>query len=542
MPATDAPGSRRAGGTRILRRARRLSPWLSVLVLVTSVLVGARLSLLLGQDVNWDLRNYHYYNAYAFLTGRLGWDYAPASVATYFNPLLDVPFYLLMRSVRPIVVGLVLGAIHGVHGWLLFLIGRRIIGRFPAPETLIVILVAAGLGMYGAASASELGTMFHDLTLAIPVLAAFLLGLRSVPTLRPVGLVVAGALLGLAIGLKPTMGIYAPGMFIAGLAMTERRAWPRVAVLWGSGLVIGGVITGGYWAVRLYAMFRAPLGPVLNSVFKSPYFDADTFDDRFFPRTLIEWLFYPFFFRTGRVTAMELPFQDLRFALVYCLIVAVVATALWRRVRGRAPARPWPRAHLALVLFFVVSFPIWELAFSIYRYLVPLELLAPVVIYVLVTRLVPRRRYRAVVCLALFVLVAGAVRAPDWGRLPWGQTYFGVQAPPLEDARQGLVLMTTYEALAFVIPDFPRDTRFIRVQGVFEPTSSTRLAEQARAIIEAHPGPLFLLSHSREVVEESRRLAAYGLEPSWDSCVPVKNRVDPRVIFCALHRIAPARP
>src|SRR4051812_35601818 len=53
------------------------------------------LSLALGQDDNWDLRNYHWYNPYALLNGRLQIDMAPAQWQSYFNPLIDVPYYLL---------------------------------------------------------------------------------------------------------------------------------------------------------------------------------------------------------------------------------------------------------------------------------------------------------------------------------------------------------------------------------------------------------------------------------------------------------------
>ena len=49
-------------------------------------------------DVNWDFVNYHYYNAFAFLHDRLNYDIAPASVNTFFNPLLDLPLYFLIQK------------------------------------------------------------------------------------------------------------------------------------------------------------------------------------------------------------------------------------------------------------------------------------------------------------------------------------------------------------------------------------------------------------------------------------------------------------
>jgi hypothetical protein len=48
------------------------------LLLAAMLLAGAASVLLLRQDVNWDLQNYHFYNGWAFVHGRLGWDLAPA--------------------------------------------------------------------------------------------------------------------------------------------------------------------------------------------------------------------------------------------------------------------------------------------------------------------------------------------------------------------------------------------------------------------------------------------------------------------------------
>src|SRR5207244_919974 len=56
------------------------------------------LALALGQDDNWDLKNYHLYNAYALLNGRLGVDLAPGQWQSYFNPTLDLVYYGLMAA------------------------------------------------------------------------------------------------------------------------------------------------------------------------------------------------------------------------------------------------------------------------------------------------------------------------------------------------------------------------------------------------------------------------------------------------------------
>src|SRR5450830_819690 len=58
-------------------------------------------SVLLGQDANYDLYNYHLYNAFAFLNNKLAIDFAPAGSQTYFNPSLDIGYYLLSTHVPP---------------------------------------------------------------------------------------------------------------------------------------------------------------------------------------------------------------------------------------------------------------------------------------------------------------------------------------------------------------------------------------------------------------------------------------------------------
>ena len=56
---------------------------------------GGLISAALKFELTYDLLLYHHYNGFAFLNDRLTTDIAPASVATYYNPLLDAVLYLL---------------------------------------------------------------------------------------------------------------------------------------------------------------------------------------------------------------------------------------------------------------------------------------------------------------------------------------------------------------------------------------------------------------------------------------------------------------
>lgn len=134
------------------------------------------------------------------------------------------------------------------------------IGHHLTPESLILTLTAAAVGMYGAGAASELGSTFHDLTLSVPMLASLAVLFDSPKDARMRTLAASGVLLGLAIGFKLTMAIYAPGSLLAVLILVRGRQQMARALAWACGLAVGFLITGGYWTVYLLNKFGNPVG------------------------------------------------------------------------------------------------------------------------------------------------------------------------------------------------------------------------------------------------------------------------------------------
>src|SRR5258707_15670143 len=67
-----------------------------IVLFAAFLLFAGSMSIFLGQEIGFDLRNYHYYNPWALLHGRLNVDIAPAQLQTSLNPLLDIPVYLLI--------------------------------------------------------------------------------------------------------------------------------------------------------------------------------------------------------------------------------------------------------------------------------------------------------------------------------------------------------------------------------------------------------------------------------------------------------------
>ena len=119
------------------------------------------LSLRLGKDANWDLFNYHFYNAYSFLQGRLTLDFAPAGLQTYLNPILDIPFFIMANSLPAMNVGFIMGGVHGINAWLIYCLTKDIVLFYwPARRRIaqLLALSCAATGMYGPSGISLLGT------------------------------------------------------------------------------------------------------------------------------------------------------------------------------------------------------------------------------------------------------------------------------------------------------------------------------------------------------------------------------------------------
>src|SRR6266567_8549568 len=143
-------------------RARRLL--LEGAALIASMLAaGAISALLLRQDANWDLRNYHFYNAWAFVHGRLGWDLAPANLQTFHNPLLDLPFYWMVAARwPPRLISFVMALPAGVGAFFLGKILLLLFRDLPARQRWGYSILALAIGVTASGPVSLLGSTMND--------------------------------------------------------------------------------------------------------------------------------------------------------------------------------------------------------------------------------------------------------------------------------------------------------------------------------------------------------------------------------------------
>ncbi|WP_372012837.1 hypothetical protein [Pseudoxanthomonas sp. 10H] len=446
-------------------------------------LLGGLVSLLRGQDANWDLRNYHVHNAWSLLEGRLGIDLAPAQMQSYFVPVLDVPYFLLVQHAPAPLAGLLLGLLHGLAFLPVAWIAWRVLAADPRRDWLAPLLGLAGLA--SAAFLSELGNTMGDATTAPLVLGALALALPRADGRWPATrIALAGALLGMAVAFKLTNALYAVALGLAMLA--PRQSWG--ARLRG-GVVLATVALGvfavlaGPWLYRLWSTFGNPLFPQFNAWFQAPLAaPVAVADTRWLPQGWGEALVRPLLFTVNPYLVSEIALLQVMWALLY--LAGLAALARWLVVRRPSPAAVAGdvSATRMLGVFFAVAFAVWLLLFSIHRYLVVLELLAPLVLWMLLRYLLPVRfaTRAALAALALAALVALA-GWNDWGHAGWARSAFRVQAPPGPPV--GLVLVVGAEPQAWRLPYLPPGPAYASVGSNFPetPAYAARVSDMVRA-------------------------------------------------------------
>ncbi|WP_028920357.1 glycosyltransferase 87 family protein [Pseudoxanthomonas suwonensis] len=454
-------------------------------------LLVAAVSLLRGQDANWDLRNYHVHNGWAWLQGRLGMDLAPAQLQTYFVPLLDVPYFLLVQHAPAPVAGALLGLVHGLAFLPVAWIAWRALAGDPRRDWLAPLLGLAGLA--SAAFLSELGTTMGDNTTAPLVLGALALCLPVAGVWRNGRTVLAGVLLGAAVALKLTNAIYAVALGLAVLAAP--LPWParlRTGVLLAGVALLVFAVLAGPWLHAVWQVYGNPLFPQYNVWFQAPLASPGaTADLRWRPQGLGEALLRPLLFTLNPRLVSELSLLQVAWALLY--VVAPLAALAWLRRRTRGGARP--EAADASVLrmlgvFFVVGFVLWLWMFSIHRYLVVLELLAPLVLWLLLRGLLPGRAGSSVAGAAVLLCALVALAGwNDWGHARWTREAFRVEAPA--GPPPGLVLMGGDEPQSWRIPFLPDGPVYVGVGTNFPEAAA--YVEQVRALVAAHPDSRVML-------------------------------------------------
>jgi hypothetical protein len=519
---------------------RYLNSAIPILIWMSPLMSGL-LSLHMGKSMAWDLLHYHYYNGYAFLNDRLGVDILPAVFHTFLNPVLDIAFYAGVETLPARGVGFILGAIHGFNIVLLFhcarlVLGPRVKGNVALPNLLPAFLAAAGFG--GAAAMGTLGSWHHDLIASLFFLGALLILLsppigpaKRHPWLRPAS---AGLVVGIGLGLKLTLAPFVLAIVVAPLAckgpVRDRMLHCATA---GCMSVVGLLASGGFWMLRMGAEFGNPFFPFFNRLFNSPFAVAgDGRDLRYLPTDLLEYLIYPVIFSFDGDRISEAPWRDYR--LLSAFVVAallLVVLPVRRMVRWRLDGGTFTGPNARMVLWTaLVGYGGWLVLFSIHRYAVPLEMMAPLLLCVMLVALLGTRLGVTATVACCLVLVVTTAKS-DFARKDWGdEPFVGATVPAQYRAlRDAVILMAGRGADAHFIPAFDPSNRFLRLDGFdYVYRADNPFTRRAAAIVAGHEGPVFgMFRRDRRGQGVEAAFRSFGFAIDDDSCAKVESTVRP---------------
>jgi hypothetical protein len=509
-------------------------------VLVASAVLFAAAAIVLGQDIGWDTLNYHVYNPYAWLEGRLHHDLQPAMRQTYFNPLLDVPFFLLNQALPTFAAAAAWAAVQGLLLAVVYALARVLLGDLPRRHAIPAAALLALVGAAAPFNVAQIGRFTGDNTSGLFVLAA--LWIMALAVRGPEGLLErrrvtlaliagAGLLAGVGFGLKPTNGPYALALPLAFMILPlSARLRAQGLALYGAGGLAGALGSAGHWWWRLWTETGNPLFPQLNHVFRSPWIHPLSFaDGDYRAGGWMETLLYPAYYNealTGR-TILWQSFGDVRLPMVLGIGLLVLLAWAWSRV-GRRPARssssgrgaPGSRPHRLVLGFFLGGYVLWLAVFSIARYTLVLEVLAPVAVYAGLRLLRLPGRPLLLSTSAAVLLIVLSYRHMDGDRAHFGATPFDVQAPPDVVLEGALVVIASETPLAFVIPWLDRSARFVHVSGnLFYPGGysdvasryANRMGQELLDAILNHEGPRYVMTTPAELEPAAETVLFFGL-------------------------------
>lgn len=436
-------------------------------VLGLFVLGSALAGAFLRYEFVWDFCNYHYYNAWAFLNGRMGYDIAPASVNTYFNPFLDLIYYFLLEYMNdyPVLVSAVQGCYFGI---LLFVFWKINLFYFRQEEAYrrVKICFSMVIGTTGFATFSQLGTTTNEIQISILILAGFYLLVKelAVSKQKTAKFFLAGFLAGAALGLKLTAVIYCAALGILLLLMHKNLEKPQKQIFYFSlGGLCGFLLFNGYWMWFLWQHFDNPFFPFGNAFFQSPYFDTYNFSDhRYLPEGPAEFLFYPFVwaYHMSRVVA-EVIFFDIRFAVAEILVL--LCGAVW--IKKRYKLMPQEKF---LYGFMGIAYLVWLGFFGILRYLVPVEMLLGVFFVKVCSRVDFSKKMQQIIFIPPMILifltfVSVSKESEEWGKRMPDKPVVWAEDVPLED---GALVLLYKMPTAFLIPLWEKKGLHIRAMGM----------------------------------------------------------------------------
>jgi hypothetical protein len=517
-------------------------PWLNIGLFAALAVLAAAVNLRLGKDYSWDLRNYHFYNAWAFFQHRLDKDFLPANLQGYNNPVIEFPFFALIRYHAPdYVTGALMGLPTAIVAFTVWKITRLWSTSDWRPTVLnrsMCVLAA----VTGAAGWCQWGTTSGEWPVtALCIIALFIVARRSITTWSIPSSSLCGLLLGCACGLKLTAIPFAVGIsigFVFSCVTVYKGRSGFFLMAFALAGIAGFVILELPWAWQLHSRFGNPLFPYFNGIFKSDLIAKSNWrDERFLPLSVTDVIAAPF----NLAFKFQYQFgdshvQDPRTLVGFCATALLIICRIGRRNESKAS-----RLEGVFAAIFVSSFIAWAVAFSYYRYAIGIEVTASILLFMLIWRALELARpWFSALSFGLYVPLA-FMQVSSLGRVPFtGGPYFSEQLPAMPAGSLVINLIATDPPLGYLSPLLGKQVTVVKpYSNLSSPVLNTKLQDDLDRKLALPWSKIYIVAKPPLNKKATQYLRNHGLgvipDQTCDSIVGLAYRLDGYI--CEARRI-----
>ena len=429
-------------------------------------------SMLLGQDRNQDLSAYHLYNGFSFLYNKFDIDYGVAGLRTYFNPLLDAFFYYFNTHLSPAVFGFFMGFLHGLIFIFILDIVKIFLKQYQNQKNLPLIFFVSICCVLTPNFISGLGNSMGDNSTALLNVISIWIVFRNWEYFKIINkyslsmLAFSGLIFGMSVGLKLTNATYALAFCLSFLLYpTSKKSKFFLSTIFGIFVLLGILVTSGFWFLKLWEHFQNPIFPFFNNLFPNPYSNISIIDNRWGPNNFFEAILWPFIFSIYYHRAGEGLVHQFIWPFFYLLLVLSVINKIAKSYLYNINNK-LDQKSIFLISFVVIAFILWMTLFSLQRYLVTIELFVPLAILLLLIQFFSFQRgvkiYRKLSALSLFLILFGGFGT--WGHSRWTSPPFHADIPQLKNSNESTVFLTNQGVdLSWIVTQFPNDLSFVKL-------------------------------------------------------------------------------
>lgn len=421
-----------------------------ILFLFVFIMLAGFLNLIIGQDANFDLFNYHLYNGYALLNQRYAIDLMPAGIHTFLNPYLDMIYYIFIKifNLHPLLLNFIQGFSYGIILFVMLLLSNKIFANDKQLFLFAFIISATDAVLF-----SFVGSIFNDLIIATFILMGLIIFINNAKKEKNYLLhfYIIGNLFGLAFVCKFYGLLYYLALlisiFILKKDIPDFKKKIFILIL---SFITTYTIFNVYFILFLYKTFKNPYFPLFNNIFHSnfyPNINSNNFNG--YPQTIFQYLFYPFYWLNfTHKYICEGKFIDLRFITIYLLIICLF-------IKDKKLLTLNFNENFILI-FSIISYSFWLITFPYIRYLTPIIAISGIIIISVAIKLHFSKKY----LMLLTILLIFCQYPPKWNKINYYKKAYEVEDLKIKDNSNVLL---SGNQLSYIIPFQNINAKYINI-------------------------------------------------------------------------------